>query len=254
MWHWAGWIGLLILLAVLGGCIDRFLVRAFHWPVPPRSVWVQFLNRPSWAAVTALLMSPALEELGFRAFLCAAPKLVFTGLTFFPAYAYMLIESTLITMTAPTSPAAVLTRFLHSFWVILPAGAINLVIYRYRRDAVVAFFRHRAGWIFWMSCVLFGAGHSLLYSNSVAWWAFALVLPQFLAGVGLAYVRASFGLRWSVAAHYAMDVLVVLPSWLYLSAAPSNPLYVMFLILMAFLLALILYGLVVLWRVARFRW
>jgi hypothetical protein len=253
-WRWLGWIGLLLVVAILGGEFDKVLVHAFHWTAPAGGVWGRFLRHPSWAAVTALLVSPALEELGFRAFLSTAPKFVFTGITFFSAYLYVFIQNNVGPITVPTSPAAVLSLFLHGFWVILPAGAISLLLYRYRREQVLAFFRRRAGWVFWTSCVIFGAGHNLLYSNSLVWWGFALVMPQFLAGVVLAYLRVTFGLRWSIASHYALDTLAVLPGWLYLSAVPDSPLYDVFLALSAVLLLLIAYGLVSFWRVVRLRW
>lgn len=256
VWHWLGWIGLLSLVTVLSGMLDRVLVQAFHWPAPARGAWAEFLNHPSWAAVTAFLLAPALEELGFRAFLSVAPKFVFAGLTFFPAYLYLFIHNDIAPITAPLTPVAVLSRFLHAFWLILPAGAISLLLYRYRRDVVLTFFRHRAVWVFWTSCIVFGAGHNLLYTNSPVWWAFALVMPQFLAGVGLAYLRVSFGLRWSVASHYVLDLLMLLPSWLYLSAAPTGPLHGLLPTFMAVaaLFAFMAYGVVALWRVVRFRW
>ena len=93
-----------------------------------------------------------------------------------------------------------------------------------------------------------------LYTNGFAWWAFVLVMPQFLAGIGLAYVRVSFGLRWSIASHYAIDMLAALPSWLYLSASPRGPLHGLFVLLTVAFLAILAYGLVALGRVARFRW
>jgi hypothetical protein len=241
-----------MLTALLGGVLDRILLRVFHWPV--HSVWLGFLVHPSWAAVIVLLASPALEELGFRAFLTAAPKLVFTGLAFFTLYVYAFIRNDITRRAFPISPASVLSHYLHAFWVILPAAAISLLLYRYRRDAVMALFRCHGGLVFWTSCIVFGAGHNRLYTNGLEWWGFALVIPQFLMGVGLGYLRASFGLRWSVASHYAIDIPMVLLAWFYSSAWPSVLLRGMSVPLIVALLAIIAYGLVVLWRVARLRW
>lgn len=254
--HWLGWVGLLLLVGVLGGALDRILVLALHWPVPARSVWAQFVSHPSWAAGVVLLVAPAMEELGFRALLSTAPKLVFTGLAVFPAYLLLFIHNDITPVTAPTSPLAMLSRYLHAFWIILPAGGINLLLYRYQRDLVVSFFRRRAAWIFWVSCIVFGAGHNLYYANSPVWWAFVLVMPQFLIGIGLAYVRVNFGLRWSIASHYAYDWLVALPSWLYFSARPTAPLHGLLPMFMAVavLLAIMTYGVVVLRRVVLLRW
>lgn len=254
--YWLAWLGLLLLLAVLSGMLDRILVRAFHWPVPVPGAWAAFLRHPSRAAVITFLVAPTLEELGFRAFLSVAPKLVFAGLTFFPAYLYLFIQNQFTPIATPLSAATVFSRFLHAFWVILPAGAINMLLYRYRRDVVLTFFRRRAVWVFWTSCIVFGAGHNLLYTNSPVWWGFVLVMPQFLLGIGLAYLRVSFGLRWSIASHYALDLLILLPSWLYFSANPAGPLHglVPMLVAMATLFAVMGYGVMALGRVVRLRW
>lgn len=255
VWRWLGWMCLLILLAYLSGSLNQILVHAFHWPVPARTASARFLTQPSWAAVAIMLVAPALEELGFRAFLSSAPAFVFTGLTFFLGYSYLLIQAEITPMSAAMAPAAVFTHYFQSFWVFLPAGAISLLLYRFRRDAVLGFFRRRAGWVFWTSCILFGAAHTSLYVNHLVWWGFVLVLPQFVLGLGLAYLRASFGLRWSIAAHYAIDIPSVLGTWLYLSASPSGLLHRgMLLTLSAAGLLVIAYGLVALSRVARRTW
>jgi hypothetical protein len=254
LWHWLGWVGLLIAVAVLGSMLDSLLVRAFHWRVPVQSAWMQLQRHPSWVAIVLLLPAPALEELGFRAFLSSAPKFVFTGLAFFPAYLYVLLRNNLSRVTPPASAAAALMGYLHVLCFVLSAGAVSLLLYRYRREAVTAFFHRRAAWVLWVSCAIFGAGHTVLYTNSFAWWGFALVAPQFLLGVGLAHIRVNFGLRWSIASHYAIDMLAVLPSWLYLSASPGSLFYGAFLAVMVILFALMAYGLVALGRVAQLRW
>lgn len=254
LWDWIGWVGLLIVVAVLGAALDAILEHVFHWRVPAHSAWLEFLRRPSWVAVVVFLPAPALEELGFRAFLSSAPGFVFTGLAVFPAYVYVFIRNNLVRVVIPTSPAAALSGYLHGFWVVLPAAAISLLLHRYRRDAVVELFQRRAAWIFWISCAVFAGGHTPLYTNSFAWWALVLVTPQLLAGIGLAYIRASFGLRWSIASHYALDVLAALPSWLLLSASPRGSLPGLAGMLTVAILAIMAYGVVALGRVARFRW
>jgi hypothetical protein len=253
LWDWVGWVGLLIAVMALISWLDAFLAHAYG-RAPAQSAWMQFLHHPSWMVVAVVLPAPALEELGFRAFLSTAPKFIFTGLAFFAAYLCLFIRNNLVGATIPTSPAAALVGYLHAFWVVLAAGTISLLLYRYRREAITQFFHRRAAWVFWISCALFGAGHTLLYTNSFVWWGFALVMPQFLAGIGLAYVRVTFGLRWSIASHYAIDTLAVLPSWLYVSSSPGSPLYGAFLMASLLILAIMAYGLVALRRVAQLRW
>lgn len=263
VWHWLGWIGLLLLVEFLGGTLDRILIHAFHWPVPVVSPWHYFLTHPSWSAFAILLVAPALEELGFRAFLSSAPKFVFIGFTFFAVYVYWFIQALAPAPVILRSPWFAIT-YLFQFWPILPASAISFLLYRYRREAVLVFFRRRAGWVFWASCILFGAGHYRLYTNHLAWWGFALVMPQFLSGIGFSYLRIRFGLRWSIASHYAIDVLFALSwwsqfwassSWLDFSTASSfGLLHGAFLTVAAVRLLLMAYGFLVLWCVLRFRW
>jgi Type II CAAX prenyl endopeptidase Rce1-like len=251
--HWLGWQGLLMLVLVLGGVFDRILLHVFHWPAHSVTLW--FLSRPSWGAAALLLLAPALEELGFRAFFSTASKFVFTGLAFFLAYGYAFSRGMVVTpIKLPLTSASAVTHYIRAFWFVLPAGAISLLLYRYCRDAVLRFFQRRAVWVFWISCLVFAAGHTRLYSDSLAWWSFALVLPQFLAGVGLGYVRASFGLRWSIASHYAIDIPFLLFGWLFVWSASSVFLHGMFLTLLVAILAMVAYGLVTLCRVAQLRW
>ncbi len=255
VWRWLGWMCLLLLTAYLSSALTHALAHVFGWPVPQSSARARFFTRPSWAVVAVVLVAPALEELGFRAFLCTAPKFLFSGLAFFLGYAYLAVRTDLAPISATISPAEVLTEYFRAFWVFVPTGAVSLLLYRYRRDAVVAFFERHAGWVFWMSCILFGAAHASLYTNHWVWWALVLALPQFLLGVGLAYLRVSFGLRWSIASHYAIDIPAVLGSWLYSSAAPSSPLHRdILLAFTAMAVAIVAYGLVVLSRVSRRLW
>jgi hypothetical protein len=251
--RWLGWQALLILVLVLGGAFDRILLHVFHWPAHSVTLW--FLSRPSWGAAALLLLAPALEELGFRAFFSTAPKFVFTGLAFFLGYLYAFSRGMVVTaIKFPITSASVVTHYIRAFWFVLPAAAISLLLYRHCREAVLGFFQRRAVWVFWISCIVFAGGHCRLYSDSLAWWSFALVMPQFLAGVGLGYIRTSFGLRWSIASHYAIDIPFLLFGWLYAAAASSALLHGMFVLLLFAILAMVAYGLAVLRRVVLLRW
>lgn len=255
VWRWLGWMCLLLLVASLASALTRILALAYHWPVPTSSARARFLSHPSWAVIPILLIAPALEELGFRAFLSTAPRFVFTGLAFFLGYAYLVVQTNITPVSATLSSATVITQYFIAFWVFLPAGLISLLLYLYRRPAVLAFFRHRAGTVFWTSCALFGAAHASLYINHWVWWGLVLALPQFTLGVGLAYLRASFGLRWSIASHYTIDVPAVLGTWLYSSTPAASLLHRgIFLAFAATAAAAVVYGLVVLSRVARRLW
>ena len=251
LWPWLGWLCLLLLLGFAGGQVDGALIRLFGWAVPPNSFQNHLITHASWSAVAVVLAAPVLEELGFRAFLSTTPKAVFVGLAFFLSYVYFVVRIN----TVHVSAAFAIDHFFNVFWTLLPAGIISLLLYRYAREPVLTLFHRRGVWVFWISCIVFGAAHAAVYSSHLVWWDFILALPQFLIGVGLAYVRVAFGLRWSIATHLAFDALVVFASWLYAATPQASTLRTaltgLFLVLVALIVA---YGLVVVWRVLRRKW
>ncbi|MGC9271364.1 hypothetical protein, partial [Acidiphilium sp.] len=106
-----------------------------------------------------------------------------------------------------------------------------------------------------VSCILFGAAHAAIYANHLRWWAFLLVTPQFVLGVLLASIRVRFGLRWSIATHYAIDSLLAYGAWMYLAAAHESVLqHGLMLVYLGIGTFVMIYGLVALVRVARGRW
>ncbi len=247
-WQWFGWVSLLLLLGFAGGQCDGLLAHWFGWQVAPDTFQTYLVTHPSLPAAAIVLVAPVLEELGYRAFLSTAPRPVFVGLAFFICYTFLALR---LNFEHP-SVISTIRHYFDAFWALLPATLISLLLYRYAREGTLAFFRRNGAGVFWASCLLFGAAHAAVYSNTPAWWTLVLALPQFLVGVGLAYIRVAFGLRWSVATHLAFDGLIVFTAWLYL-AAPSGSLGREAIHLaMAALAALILvYGLVVCWRVLR---
>ena len=251
LWPWLGWLCLLLLLGFAGGQVDGALIRLFGWAVPPNSFQNHLITHASWSAVAVVLAAPVLEELGFRAFLSTTPKAAFVGLAFFLSYVYSVVRIN----TVHVSATFAIDHYFNDFWTLLPAGIISLLLYRYAREPVLTLFRRHGGWVFWISCIVFGAAHAAVYSSHLVWWDFILALPQFLIGVGLAYVRVAFGLRWSIATHLAFDALVVFASWLYAATPQASTLRTalpgLFLVLVALIVA---YGLVVVWRVLRRQW
>lgn len=249
-WTWFGWLSLLLVLGFLGGRLDDLLVHWFRWRIAPDTFQAYLVTHPSLAAASIVLVAPLLEELAYRAFLCTSPPAVFVGLAFFLCYSVLGIRINLEHLRAINT----IRHYFEPFWVLLPAGLVSLLLYVYAREAVLGFFRRHGIWVFWVSCILFGLEHAEVYSRTLTWWALVLVLPQFLVGVGLAYIRIVFGLRWSIATHLAYDGLIVSASWAYLSTARGTPLREIVVLLLLFLVGVILvYGIAVSWRVLRNR-
>lgn len=251
LWPWLGWLCLLLLIGIGSGALDAALIRLFGWTVPPNSFQNYLLAHVSWNAAAIVVVAPVLEELGFRAMLSTAPKPVFVGLAFFFTYIYVLLHLNLM----HTLPAYVIAHYFDVFWVLIPSCLASLLLYRYAREPVLKLFREHGVVIFWVSCILFGAAHAALYANHLAWWSFLLTIPQFLLGVLLASMRVRFGLRWSIAAHYAIDGPVVYGAWFYMAVARDS--VVQHGLMLAYLgigAFVVVYGFVALVRVARGRW
>ncbi len=250
LWTWFGWLCLMFLLGFAGGQLDGLLAHWLGWRVAPDTFQTYLVTHPSFAAAAIVLLAPILEELGYRAFLSTAPRPVFVGLAFFICYTYLALRLNI----AHPSVVRTIPHYFYAFWALLPAGIISALLYRFAREPVLAFFRRHGAAVFWTSCLLFGAEHAAVYSNAPAWWSVVLALPQFLVGVGLAYIRVAFGLRWSIATHLAFDGIVVLASWLYLvTPRGSLPREAVQLLLAVLAVVILVYGLKVSWRVLRSR-
>lgn len=217
-WGWIGWLSLMLLLGFAGGQLDNLLIHWFGWRITPNNFQSYLVTHASVAAAAVVLGAPILEECGFRAFLSTSPRAVFIGLAVFLSYVFLIGRLLFV-----RPPAAVALRdFFYAFWVLLPAGALSLLLYVVARERVLRLFRRHSVWIFWVSCILFGTAHAALYSNRLVWWSVVLVLPQFVVGVGLAYIRVTFGLRWSIATHMAYDGIIVAASWFYVATAAGS--------------------------------
>lgn len=254
VWRWLGWLCVLLLVAFfVGVVVDGGLARAFGWKVPSTAFLRYLSAHPSVAAAMIVVLAPIIEELEFRAFLSTSANAVFVGLAFFLLYVCGLVHASIWRATTPT-PAAI-DHYFAGLWLLIPTGIASLLLYLFARERVLALFRRRGAWIFWISCIVFGAAHAADFTRQLAWWGFVLALPQFLVGVGLGYLRITFGLPWSIVTHLAYDWLLVSLAWsgwaLPAGSAGRLAWGLAIFVLSVFVLA---YGLVVLARIAHRRW
>jgi hypothetical protein len=252
-WRWVGWLCLLLLVcAAVGTILHHPLAHAFGWKTPPGAFLKYVSTHPSPAAALALLFAPILEEIAFRAFLSTDPKSIFVGLAFFVVYACGLVRVNFVHMTGQFEIA----HYYSGLWELAPAGVASLLLYRYAGQPILRFFRRHGAWVFWISCVVFGAGHAADFVNGeIVWWALVLALPQFLAGIALAYVRIMFGLRWSMLTHWTLDWLLVSLAWSDVAVARDHAAKVVLgLVTLILVLFVLVYGVVALTRVARGSW
>ncbi|MFH1224932.1 MAG: hypothetical protein V1676_03960 [Candidatus Diapherotrites archaeon] len=93
---------------------------------------------------------------------------------------------------------------------------------------LAAFYAKRFGRIFYFFTAMFAAYHLFNYANigGVLFLAPLLVLPQFMGGLFLGFVRMRYGLKWSALGHLMHNIAVMSPSAiiLYLPAATREAL------------------------------
>ncbi|MEM9091824.1 MAG: CPBP family intramembrane glutamic endopeptidase [Cyanobacteria bacterium P01_F01_bin.53] len=101
-------------------------------------------------------------------------------------------------------------------WGSLLAG-FNLYLWRMRpKERVLQdVYRRYPRIIFYLSALLFGVLHITNYDASV--WALLplLVLPQFVVGLWLGFIRLRYGFRWAVLAHAFHNGCLLLPMALF---------------------------------------
>lgn len=223
IWRWVGWLSFLFLVALLGGVLNGILEHVLG--IKASTTFLTYLlNHASWRAAVIVGTAPLTEELAFRAMLSTSARSVFIGLAFFITYLFVLFRL-FQPHTQPggliATPGGVVANYFDPFWILLPASLASLLLYFFARSKVMAVFQKHGIAVFWISCILFGVGHAMIYVNHFVLWSILLVLPQFILGVLLASIRVRFGLRWSIASHYAIDSLIIYGAWLYLAAAPD---------------------------------
>lgn len=144
-------------------------------------------------AVFVILLAPVLEEIGFRSWLNGRPALI-AALMLILAGAVMVPwiagGDTLPTWALLTGAALVL--------VAAPAAAVALF-----RRPTPAWFAKAFPLFFWGATIAFALVHLANFSEGSLAMLLPLVVPQFLLGALLGYVRVRIGLWAAIALHAA---------------------------------------------------
>ncbi len=150
-----------------------------------------------------LVIAPLLEELVFRSWLTGRIAALRFAACGFAALALMLAGVSLMPDHA---------RMLG--WAgagVALAGLVQWSLTRERepmRAVPPAFIRH-FGWIVWAQALLFGLIHLGNFAAPASPLGLAVVLPQVLGGLLLAYIRTRAGLAAAIAYHAAYNGLVL---------------------------------------------
>lgn len=155
-----------------------------------------------------LVIAPLLEELVFRSWLTGRVAALRFAACGFAAMALMLAGVSLVPDHA---------RMLA--WAgagVALAGLVQWSLTRERKQArkvPPAFIRH-FGFIVWAQALLFGAIHLGNYADLTSPFGLAVVLPQVLGGLLLAFIRTRAGLAAAMACHAGYNALVLAGGYL----------------------------------------
>lgn len=97
------------------------------------------------------------------------------------------------------------------FWAVLFAPLTEELLFR----APLVLFKNKNyfRYIFYLSAILFALVHLLNFDfeEPIIWLAPLIVMPQFIAGIFMGFIRIKMGLIWSVLLHATFNGLLLSP-------------------------------------------
>lgn len=152
-------------------------------------------------ALTVVVVAPLVEELAFRGWLSGKPGHVL-------AFVIMLVGGVVAAMlaagaTGEAASAQVALAILAA--VVLAAIALFVL----RRRPALPWFSGLFPVFFWLSVVAFASVHLLNYDEGHLLALLPLVLPQFILGTILGYMRVHYGLWTCILLHMAHNGLII---------------------------------------------
>ena len=144
-------------------------------------------------AIAVIVGAPLVEETGFRGWLSGRPGHVLALL--------ILIAGILVTTQTDLtrSDAPINYKAIGAFLATLVGAITALVVLRKRGPMV--WFQRLFPLFFWASTLAFACIHLFNFSEGAIWVLLPLVLPQFILGAILGYLRVHYGLWSSMLLH-----------------------------------------------------
>lgn len=144
-------------------------------------------------ALLVVVVAPIAEELTFRSWLSGRPGHVLALATLFAA-------GVIAAMLAETATGA---QALHRVAAALGGGAVLAlaILFALRKRPAMGWFRAIFPALFWLSTLAFASVHLLNFEQGEFAMLLPLVLPQFILGSMLGYLRVNYGLWSNIAMH-----------------------------------------------------
>lgn len=175
----------LLLMVVLLGALG--VASTLGWEAPGH-VMQQLELEPALIGFI-LVLAPVAEELIFRGWLSGRPGHL----------------GALLVLLATGAAAWALSQTAGTLAAALAAigGAITAValIWRKRGKPPMAWFQRHFTGFYWLSAIAFALAHLVNFAEGAGAFTLILVLPQFVLGLILGYLRVTVGLWASIALH-----------------------------------------------------
>lgn len=211
LWKTMGWISSMFALSMLAYAFGALTLHIIGRNLPPDKFIGLLSSHPTFKIVAVVLLAPFIEELSFRAFLSKSTFWIITGLTFFIFFCVNILLSVFVVHSQSNSHF--LSNFPTSFFEKLPRLFVIVGVLYIFKERVVNFFHKHNRLILWASCAVFGVAHVWNFEIGFHFWLALLVLPQFISGFILAYVRNRHGLGSSILVHLLFDSVIAVLMW-----------------------------------------
>lgn len=215
-----------VVLAILSGLFASKISTVFNYDQSQNSVFDLFSEMPFYVVLLlTVLWAPITEELAFR----MGMRYSKFKLSFSFAILFGVIFEIFLAYSSVLDDFIKKITFIHGVWFsiilfFLISFAFGLIILffleKYDLDKkIINFYQKYFRIIFYFLTVSFALVHVMNYYNITDIWFITplFVIPQFIIGLLLGYIRVHFGLQWSIFTHFLYNSILTLPILLFSS-------------------------------------
>jgi hypothetical protein len=164
---------------------------------------------PVWfSIISGVIFAPIREEATFRLWLRPNLQNISVALGFFVA---MILEVYIRLSEFTINNISFL--MIHGFLIPAIASGLFYIALRNNKgilEKIALYIRTNFSIVFWTSHIIFALIHCINYDIAKVWYIIPiLVLPQFIIGLYLGFLRVNYGFKWSLAAHSLHNFLAL---------------------------------------------
>ena len=175
---------------------------------------------PVFLLIFLVVITPLVEEPIFRSWLRFNPKSFALSIVFLTIFIINIIYFMFQYIISFQDYIIIL-----SISIIVESGILYFILKKSDNvDKIQQIYRTHFKSMFYFSTILFAAVHLSNYKNISHIWMLAplLVIPQFVIGLNLGYVRMHYGLKWSILQHMIYNGIIISPVLIVISATSKN--------------------------------